>query len=400
MKQYEIGEENSCTGCGLCLEICPQKCITMNENIEGFMYPQIDKNKCIGCNLCQKFCPNNKDNKLGIPKYFMAINKNKEILKKSSSGGAFSAISNIILENKGIIVGASMDKDTKQIKHIIVDNEKDLDLLRLSKYYQSETSGIFTEVLNYLKKGKQVLFSGTACQIAALLAFVPNNFQENLITVDVLCHGVSNKKIVDAYIISEEKRFNKSIVNYKFRIKEETMSWHSGGGSKMKLFFSDGSSYIEKKKVDSFYMAFNNNIILRNSCYNCKYCGTNRISDFTLADFWGVTDARANQEMKKDGISLLVCNSEKSKNLIENLKNNLYLEEIDSKEVIPFNRAFIEPNLKPSKRKLFFKYLNNGMDFRKILNKIYWKVYLKMYIKNLLGEKNISKIKKIGRKLK
>lgn len=398
MKMIKICEETICTGCSECAEMCPKQCISMCESYDGFLYPTIDHNRCISCGLCQKTCPNNKDIEKSQSSFYMAIHKDKDVLKNSSSGGAFTGLAKLVLNRNGYVAGAFMNPETKEVKHIIVDNVDELEKLRLSKYYQSNTDGVYKRVLAYLKQDKYVMFSGTACQIAALFSIVPEELGEKLLTVDILCHGVSSKKVIDSYIQSEEKKFKKKIIDYRFRIKE-VLGWHSGGGTKMKLIFEDGSYYIEEKSVDTFFMAFNKNAVLRESCYSCKYCGTERISDFTIADFWGVTEQRANKQKQQEGISLLVCNSEKARRIIEELRRDMYIEKINQEEAIPYNNAFSQPNSRPIERDEFFSRLHSGEDFQKIVKELYKDTYFNMSVKKILGPKIVSIIKKIKKRV-
>lgn len=391
-----ICNEKQCTGCAACVNICPKHCISMTEAEDGFKYPVINEDQCISCGACTKTCPNNKAFAKGESAFYMAIHKDTDVLKNSSSGGAFTALASYVLRQNGVVVGAHMDASDKVVRHIIIDNADALGMIRGSKYYQSNPEDSYKKAIEELKHGKYVLFSGTACQIAAMYSLTPEKYREKLITVDILCHGVSCKKVVDAYIKAEETRFKKPIVNYQFRIKEE-FGWHSGGGTKMKLFFADGSSYIYEKSVDSFFMAFNNNVALRESCYQCKYCGTERIADFTIADFWGATEKRANEENQKNGISLLLCNSDKAKSLVQALKEDMEITGIDPQEAIPYNNALTAPNTRPDNRERFFNMVNSGVDFNRIINRLYWFMKTKALIKRMLGPNAVEIIKKFKR---
>lgn len=393
MGSRTICNEIQCTGCAACINVCPKQCIVMEEAKDGFYYPVIDEKRCISCGACAKACPNNKSFPKGESTFYMAIHKDKEVLRRSSSGGAFTALANLVLRNNGAVVGACMDDSDKVVRHIVIHHADELDVLRRSKYYQSNPGDIYKKALEELKHDKYVLFSGTACQIAAMYSLTPEKYKDKLITVDILCHGVSSKKVVDAYIKAEEKRFKKKIVNYQFRIKE-AFGWHSGG---VKLLFADGTSHIYEKSVDAFFMAFNNNVALRESCYQCNYCGSERIADFTIADFWGATEERADKQKQQDGISLLLCNSEKAKTLLSELMNDLEITSIDPQEAIPYNNALTKPNDRPHNRELFFNMVDSGADFNKIISRLYWRLKVKAFIKRALGPNVVEAIKMIKR---
>lgn len=365
-----------CIGCGVCAEICPKKCINMSENKEGFMFPIVDEKECIQCGNCYKKCPQNKKNEGVEGTFYMAWNKDSKVLEKSSSGGVFTALANFVLERQGVVVGAKFDSDSKEVMHDIIFKVDELDKLRLSKYYQSVTQSIFSKVKKMLKQKKMVLFTGTACQIAALYTYLGEmKRSEFLYTMDVLCHGVANKKTVISYIKDREKQYGKNIINFCFRVKEGEEGWQSGNGTRMKLFFEDGTSEVQDKFLDTYFVGFNSNIFLRQSCYECHYCGTRRISDFTVADFWGVTSDKIGEKQMREGVSVLLVNSRRAKEILPNLKRDLYIEKINPMEAIPYNRAFIKPNTCPEERKYFFGMMEKkGFDYTvKKLNKKYYR---------------------------
>lgn len=376
-----------CVGCGVCSSVCTQGCISMEENNEGFLYPVIDIEKCINCGLCEKRCPQNVVHNTEISKFYMAWHKNREILMKSSSGGVFSALANWVLDRDGIVVGAIFNSKTREVSHELINGYRELDKLRLSKYYQSKTAHIFPVVREQIKQGKLVLFTGTACQIAALNSFLGRLNKKNLITLDVLCHGVASKKVVEEYIKSKEEEYGKEIIDFRFRVKEGKEGWEAGSGTRMKLFFVDGTSVTQDKYTDTYFVGFNSNIFLRESCYRCKYCGQERISDFTAADFWGVTDKRVGKQQLYDGVSVLLVNTDKAKSILLDLYDVMNIEEIDPMEAIPYNRAFEKPNSRPKERSSFFELLEKkGFDgaVKNINYRYYRNIMIKKFLKKML----------------
>lgn len=222
-----ICKHELCTGCSACVQTCPVNCIQMVEDQNGFKYPEIDESKCIHCKKCVRLCPAEKEMKSHTPVFYMAWAKEKSILKNSSSGGAFTILADIILEQGGVVFGTSFDEKSFDLTIIDIENSADLDKLRLSKYYQSTVGESYAKAKEYLKTRK-VMFCGTPCQIAGLYQFLRED-NHNLLTVDLACHGVPSKKVIDSYIKSKEKEYRKRVKTFKFRLKPEDHDWMQGG---------------------------------------------------------------------------------------------------------------------------------------------------------------------------
>lgn len=304
---------NECTGCGLCSNICNKNAIKMVANKKGFVYPEVEEKKCVNCNLCQRICPqNNKIDLQEVHNVFAIKNKSDKVRKDSSSGGVFDPIARYFILNNGVVYGAAYDNNFN-VNHIRIDKLEDINLLRKSKYVQSRIDEIYTLIKNDLKNGKKVLFSGTPCQVHAIKKYVSNN--PNLFTCDIVCHGCPSPKVFSDYISFQEKRFKSKIklINFRFKTLEHTQN--------MKIDFENGKEYIKFKYEDIYYKLFLSNIILRESCYNCKYTSYNRCSDITLADFWNFNDN--NKFDDKKGISMIFVNSDWGKKIIELIKENI-----------------------------------------------------------------------------
>ena len=372
---------DECTACEACVQSCPNHCITMRENEDGFLYPHINTEKCLKCLKCVKVCHNNRTISKYNATFYMGWHKELEVLKKSSSGGAFTALADLVFRLGGVVFGASFDKKTRTVKHLCIENSNDLDRVRLSKYYQGSINDCYIKAKKILET-KWVLFSGTACQIAGLYTFLGKNY-DNLITVDVLCHGMASHKVVDAYIDGKEKKYRKKIVDFKFRLKPDDSDWLNGGGTRTKLFFNDGTFSVEDKGKDTYFVGFNSYLFLRKSCYSCKYIGIERIADFTLADYWGVPLNQITDRESKYGVSLILANTRKAKKLMDSLKKDMIIKEIDPQNAIEHNQALEKPSTFNPNREFFFQELDKK-KFDYLVYKYNKQYYNKFFLKELL----------------
>lgn len=306
-----------CTGCGACVQRCPKRCISWTEREFGFRYPQIDKDACVNCGQCEKVCPIDKALEVSAEqKAYAAVHKDDEVLAKSTSGGAFTAIADAVFAQGGIVYGAAM-LDGMQVKHIRTSGKDDFEGLRSSKYLQSDTGTTYQMVEQDLKQGKIVLYSGTPCQIDGLKNFLGKDY-ENLYTVDIVCHGVGSQAYFDKYMDYARERYGK-IKALRFRSKEYA-GWSCGGG----VVVVDSSDCLKKipyRDFDNYYYSyFLSGDIYRKSCYSCKYANTNRVGDFTLGDYWGV-EALNLPLQTKNGCSLLLVNNRHAMLLLDEIES-------------------------------------------------------------------------------
>ena len=306
-----------CCGCTACASVCAHDAIAMKPDALGFLYPEVDKDKCTDCGLCEKVCAfhDNYDKSLNIPKpdAYAARHKDMKEVESSRSGAAFIAISDYIIEKGGVVYGAGY-ADHFRVVHKRATTKKERDEFKGSKYVQSDLTGIFRQVKDDLKSGKTVLFSGTPCQTAGLHSYVGKKLRENLVLVDIVCHGVPSPYVWRDYLAYLEKKHGAEISHVNFRDKEmfgwkahkETFNFF-GGGKKMTLTY-----------------AFYKHIMFRHSCGACKYTNLKRPSDITIADFWGweKTDPDINADDK--GVSLVLCNTEKGRQLFEAVKERMH----------------------------------------------------------------------------
>ena len=356
----EIKKKSECCGCTACANICPKNCIEMKEDEEGFLYPHIDKDKCINCGLCEKVCPvrNAKENKFS-QKGYIANNLNEDVRKQSSSGGAFSAIANYILDLNGVVFGACFN-DKFEVVHSFIEKREELFKFRGSKYAQSNLGDMFKKVKSFLDDGRLVCFSGTPCQIEGLKRFLLMNY-ENLITVDVMCHAVPSPLILKKYLnyIKENKLGNDEIKNVNFRDKSKYGYKYSTMTVK-----SDKKIYSRGVETDPYLRAFFVYLSDRPSCYDCKFKKQYHLSDFTIWDCFIAENFDKSLDDDK-GTSRILVNTEKGNYIFNQIKGKLKYIEIDPNLLVKNVKEMLYSVKINPNRHLFFKDSNamNDKDF-------------------------------------
>lgn len=356
----------------------------MIENEEGFLFPKIDENKCVKCGKCIRVCQiddiDKKENR--IIKSYLGYSKQNEI--NSASGGIFTTIAKKFLnEKKGYVVGASMDNEGFEVKHIIIDNINDLYKLQNSKYVQSNMGNIYNEVKKNLNKDKWVLFSGTPCQVAGLKKFLVKKY-DKLLTIDIVCHGVPSPKFWKKNIEFYKNKY-KQISKIQFRHKDKEEEFRST--YQLKLDTEKGKKYINNG-ADVYYNTFMKSQSYRMSCYHCEYTNLNRISDITIGD---CDSWRKQKNLNKERThSIILINSEKGIELFEQIKNDLYYHNLNLDEEKKVNRPLSSPEKKPIERKKIYHDLNNmewNNFLKKYTNKKKLSTKIKLIIKKLINRK-------------
>ncbi|MDD6479315.1 MAG: Coenzyme F420 hydrogenase/dehydrogenase, beta subunit C-terminal domain [Oscillospiraceae bacterium] len=338
----QICEQKKCVGCFSCVNSCPKGCISMEENSIGHIYPKIKTDICIGCGICKTVCPVNSDLKRKLPqKALAAYSLDEKEHKTSTSGGVASVFSRYIIENGGVVYGAS-SKINKGISHIRVDKMQELHLLKGSKYVHSYINNCFSMAKEDLEDGKQVLFLGTPCQIAGLVAFLKKDYK-NLIKVDLICHGVPPQKLL--------------FENLKnFPTDNAVISFRGPDGSFLKVTdLNEKIIYKKSASRDLYYLAFNKNLYLRDSCYSCDYSCAERCSDITIGDFWGLGANKPFNGKKDNGVSVVLPNTDKGVLFWDKVKDNFFYEEREIGEAIEGNHNLRKPTVKHSNSELFKK---------------------------------------------
>jgi coenzyme F420-reducing hydrogenase beta subunit len=384
-----LERKDNCCGCEACSAVCPHNAISMKIDEEGFLYPEINNESCVDCGLCKKVCAfnatlENKESTCNKFKNLYAVkHKDLDIRMNSRSGGIFTAISDIVLENDGLVYGAAFSENL-DVLHIRAENKTTRNEMRGSKYVQSKTDKeIYKEVEKDLEAGKKVLYSGTSCQVAVLKSFLKKEY-ENLITVDIVCHGVPSPKVYKDYLSFWEKRAKRKITSIDFRNKK-SYGW---------------AGHIEtlsagKKRINSciWTTLFYQHNILRPSCYICPYKGLSHPGDITIADYWGIDKALPGFSDNK-GVSLVLINTEKGREYFDNALPviDAVATDIEKSMQTPLKEPFKSPQ---SRKEFWEDYKNFGFEFIvKKYAKNHYVLEMKYVIKKILMDLNIHKVKR------
>lgn len=356
MDTMKICDDNSCSGCCACFNICPKDAISMIENENGITIPKVNMKKCIICNACRNVCPNNTIPKRMRSDYAYAVwSKDDEDIAHSSSGGAAAVFSRKILQNYGVVFGAAYTDGT--VKHIRVDNESELYKLRGSKYVQSQIDKIYNLVKKDVISGKQVLFTGTPCQVAGLQSYLGKDY-ENLLTIDLVCHGTPPIKYLQEYIsdiIGKNEIWN----TIAFR-----------GSYDCYLTVSDNARIVYQRKAgdDLYFHAFLQGLTYRENCYHCQYACIDRVADITIGDFWGLDKTKLIHPYTGK-VSLVLLNSKKGERLFTVAKEDLIWEQRDINEALnPKQGNLLHPSSKHCDRKIFIDSYHK-IGFKRAVNK-------------------------------
>lgn len=336
----QITDKTMCSGCHSCYNACPQNCITMIRDEEGFLYPKVDETRCVDCNLCKKACqaiyPIQSSSQ---PIAYAAYNKDAQIREKSSSGGVFTLLAEYIIQQGGTVFGAAFDENFA-VKHIGVDTIENLDCLRGSKYLQSRIGDTFVQAEALLQQGKPVLFTGTPCQIDGLLHYLKKPYP-TLYTQDLICHGVPSPDVWMRYVEYRETMASSKALRIFFRHKRYGWKKYS-----VLFEFANETEYQKNPSEDLFMQGFLANLYLRPSCYHCSSKTIHRNSDITLADFWGIENI-VPELFDDKGTSLVLVHTTKGKELLDAIQKEMVCKKVDATEALQYNPSASQSVARP-----------------------------------------------------
>lgn len=353
-----ITNVDKCCGCSICSTICPTHSIKMEYNNEGFLYPVIDPEKCIECRLCIKKCPINSKPIPFEQTYkstaFACENKNDKILEKSSSGGFFYEISKLVLDKGGVVFGAAFMFD-QEVKHVKVETIDSLEMLMGSKYVQSVKENIWEDVKKELLTQRLVLFSGTPCEVGALMNFLGKSY-ENLLSIDFICMGVPSPLVYKKHLRELKSKYKSEIKFLTFRTKKYGAFTHS-----LYVKFQNNRKYFRTQFAEPYVKGFHARLFLRSSCHSCSFKQEHRVSDITMADFWGLN--RTNIPLNREkGVSMIIVQSSKGKAFFNLIKSNFKCFSTDMETVKNFQLMYTKSCDPSPHRASFFSDMNQLKD--------------------------------------
>lgn len=379
-----ISDKKNCCGCSACVQRCPKHCISLQEDSEGFLYPEVDEHVCIDCGLCEKVCPIiNRADKIEPLEVLAAKNTDEEERMNSSSGGVFLPLARDVINQGGVVFGAVYDEHW-EVHHVYAETIEDVYPMMGSKYLQSRIENSYKEAEQFLKQGREVLFVGSPCQIAGLRTFLRNKEYPNLLAVDFLCHGVPSPGIWRRYLA---ETYSEDYKNEQFRRKADAgknsvlflslnakspigdikfRDKYESGWKKFRFVIRQKSaSRADQNTVLSsdihsanpFMRGFLSNIYLRPSCYACKCKNGVNHSDLTIADFWGINQIAPEFDDDK-GVGLVLLNTKKGEDYFSRLSMDMMPSNLEQAHY--YNGGFNEHTKAHPKRDQFFFLIENG----------------------------------------
>ena len=369
-------DKKTCNGCTACSLACPKHCIEMKEDSEGFIYPVVDESRCIHCGRCLNICSNYKKQEIAdkiLP--FAIINKDKNVLERSTSGGTFYAIlENSFKEENTVCYGAAYD-DELVVRHMRATSLKEAQKFMGSKYVRSDIVGIYEKIKKDLQNGKKVLFTGTPCETMGLVTYLGKKW-DNLITCDIICHSNPSPKVLSKYFKALELMEDSKLKRYTFRAKS------NGWANPLPIAEFANGRILEES---TYQKAFGSVLISRPCCSECKFTTPQKVADITIGDFWGVEKLTDIKDYT-NGISIVFANNKKGLDVINSLEHVNVISLDKSLDYLKYNHN--KPEKPHRNREKFFKKLDK-CDNKDVLK------LMKNMSKERLARRIINKLKGI-----
>lgn len=361
----KITDKHKCCGCTACVNVCPKNCISMSADKEGFLYPVVDFVKCIDCGLCEQVCPVLRPVKNETePLVYAAVNNDESVRLQSSSGGIFTLLAESVLDREGVVFGACFDQNWNVV-HDYTETKEGLAKFRGSKYVQSHVGNCFIQVKTFLDSGREVLFSGTPCQVAGLKNYLRKPYS-NLFTVDLVCHGVPSPELWRRYLQEAVCRVygikKKNLINLDEYISDISFRAKDKGWKKfnIKIIFRNGKVEMMPFFENSYMNVFLSDLSLRPSCYACPTKLHHVQSDITLADFWGVNEIKPDIDDDK-GCGLILINCEEKLDFLYKMNCQLLQQQLE--RVVEYNPCILSTVNEPANRDFFWAVYYYKKDF-------------------------------------
>ena len=353
-------DPKDCMGCSVCSNTCPKNCISMVVDDEGFVYPEVEEERCISCGLCEKSCPVlNRKSAVTMTKAYAAVNPDQVTRNTSTSGGVFSLLAQTVLRKNGVVFGAAYNPDFS-VSHQYTETEDGLQRFRGAKYVQSDIGNSYQQVKSFLNENRYVLFSGTPCQIAGLQTYLGKDY-DKLFCVDLICHGIPSPEVWQHNIDYRAKIDNDGVRPAHINMRSKSTGWQRYS---VEFQYSD-KTYSKMYADDPYMWGYIKDLYTRPSCFDCKFKGLQRNSDFTLGDYWGIESQHP--EMNDGmGTSLVFVHSEKAQNIWSELCLGLHCREVDAAAAVQWNPMAVQSTSYQERREEFFRRYQNE-DFSKLV---------------------------------
>ena len=366
-----------CTGCKMCKDVCPADAIFYETDYEGFWYPRVDYSRCFECQKCIKVCPSlsgYRNIKAKESKVYAAWAMDDEIRLNSTSGGIFYVLAQKMINGGGIIAACKYTSDYKAAYHDLGKTIEELEAFKGSKYFQSDTEGIYKKIKELLVTDKNVLFCGTPCQVSGLISYLGEE-NSNLITVDFICRGINSPMIFRKYVEDCEKEYRSPVK--KVHLKNKSKGWSRLGSY---MVFENGKTYYKDRISDPWVNGYiRGNLFMRPCCSECKYKEKIRIADISMGDFWGLHSTKENLFK---GISVVLVNTDKGAEYFKLVKDKLHIENHSYEEILKGNKCLLTSAPMGEHRKEFFDQIENT-EFEELIWKLLNETKKSVFIKGL-----------------